>query len=67
MTCQAPFRPVYGEEVVMLLEYIVPSIRIIVIIKMTNVGIVEETLLQFVQLEEVCFVTGYHLNIKKER
>ena len=39
---------VYGQEVDMSLEYIVPSIRLDAIIEMTNVGIVEEILLQMV-------------------
>ena len=40
----------------MPMEYIVPSLRIVVIIKMTNVGVVEEILLQLVHLEEYRFV-----------
>ena len=43
----------------MLMEYIVPSMKIATIIEMTDFGVVEEILLQLVQLEEDKFVTGY--------
>ena len=43
----------------MPMEYIVPSVRIAMIIEMTDFVIVEEILLQLVQLEEDAFVTGY--------
>ena len=43
---KTPFRLVYGQEVVMPMEYIVPSLRIVVIMEMTNVNAVEERLTQ---------------------
>ena len=57
MTCKkltghTPFHLVYGKEVVMSMEYSVSSIIIVAITEMTNVGVVEEILLQLVQLEE---------------
>ena len=48
LTGQNPFRLIYGQEVIMPLEYIVPSLRIDVIIEMTDVGTIEERLLQLV-------------------
>ena len=51
----------------MPLEYIVPSLIIVVITEMTDVGAIEETLSQLVQLEEDRFVTGYHQRVKKKR
>ena len=44
----------------MPMKYIVPSMRIVMTIEMTDFGVVEEILLQLVQLEEDAFVTGYH-------
>jgi len=41
---QTPFRLVYGVEVVMPMEYIVPSLRIAVLTGMTNLGALEERL-----------------------
>ena len=38
---QTPFRLVYGQEVVMPMEYIVPSLRVVAIIEMTDVDVVE--------------------------
>ena len=56
---QTLFRLVYGQEFVMPLEYIVPSLRIAAINEMTNVGVVEEILSQLIQVEEYRFVAGY--------
>ena len=47
-----PFRLVYGQEVVIPLECIVPSKRIVMIIEMTDVGVVKEIFLHLVLLEE---------------
>ena len=38
LTRQTPFRLVYGKQVVIPLEYIIPSLRIVVVTEMTNVG-----------------------------
>ena len=48
------------------MEYIVPSLRIVAIIEMTDVGDVEQRLLQLIQLEEENFVAIYHQKIGKE-
>ena len=37
-----PIRLVYGQEVVMPMEYIVPSLRIDAFLEMTDVGAIEE-------------------------
>ena len=42
LTGQAPFRLVYGQEAVMPMEYIVPSLWVAAITKMTDVDVVEE-------------------------
>ena len=49
------------------MEYIVPSLRIVVITEMIDVDAIEDRLLQLVQLEEECFITGFHQNIEKQR
>ena len=41
----------------MPMEYIVPSLRIDAITKMSHVGVVKEIFLQLVQMEEERFVT----------
>ena len=63
LTCQTPFRLVYGKEDVMPMEYIVLSLRVVVITEMTNVDVMEERLLQLIHLEEEHFVAGFHQNI----
>ena len=66
LTGQTPFRLVYGQEAFIPLEYIVPSLKIVVIIEMTNVGTIEERLSQLVQLEEDSFLADYHQFVEKE-
>ena len=49
----------YGQEVVMPMEYIVPSLRVANFIEMTYVEAVEERLLQLIHLEEERFIAGF--------
>ena len=42
MTCQTKFQFVYGQEVVMPMEYIVPSLRVAAFTEMIDVDVVEE-------------------------
>ena len=42
------------------MDYIVPSLRIVVITEMKDVSAVEEILSQLVQLEEEYFFVGFH-------
>ena len=51
----------------MPIEYIVPSLKIVVITNIPNVGVVEERLHQLVQMEEDQFISGYYQRVKKER
>ena len=67
MIGQTPFWLVYGQEVVMPMEYIVPSLRIVAITKMIDDNVVKEILLQIVHLEEEIFVAGFHQNVEKQR
>ena len=56
---------VYVQEVMIPMEYIVPILRIVAIKNMKDVATVEERPSQMIQLEEDCFVAGYHQNIEK--
>ena len=49
------------------MEYIVPSLRIIALTKMTDTDAVEERLAQLVQMEEERFIAGFHQNVEKQR
>ena len=63
LTGQTPFRLVYGIEVVMPMEYIVPSLRIAALIGMVNCGALEERVTQRAELEEDRFLAGFHQQI----
>eukprot|EP00253_Pinus_taeda_P017495 PITA_17495 len=52
LTGQTPFRLVYGLEAVMPMEYIVPSLRIVALMRMVDNGALEESLVQLEELEE---------------
>ena len=58
---------VYGQEVVMPMEYIIPSLRVVAITEMTDADVVEERLLQLIHLEEERFIVGFHQNVEKKR
>ena len=60
MTGHTPFRLAYGQEVVMPMEYIVPSLKIATLIDMADEEMVHERLLNLVELEEDRFVAGFH-------
>jgi len=61
-----PFRLVYGAEVVMHMEYIVPSLCIVAFTEMENCGALEEWLMQIMELEEDRFLAGFHQWVQKE-
>ena len=67
LTGKTPFTLVYGKKVIMPMEYIVPSLRVVAIIGMIDVDVVEDILLQLVHLEEEHFVLRFHKDIKKQR
>ena len=64
---QTPFKLVYGLEVVVPMEYLVPSLIIVAFIDMDDPSIVQERLAQLVELEEDRFVVGFHQQVRKER
>jgi hypothetical protein len=51
---------VYGLEVVVPMEYLVPSLRIVAFTDMDDPGIVQERHAQLVELEEDRFIVGFH-------
>lgn len=53
------FRLVYGQEVVMPMEYIVTSLRIIAVTEMVDCDYMEEHLVQLLALEEDRFLVGF--------
>lgn len=57
-----PFRLVYGIEVVMPMEYIVPSLCIAVLIAMVDHGAWEERLMHLAELEEDRFLARFFIN-----
>ena len=67
VTGHTPFKLAYGQEAVMLMEYIVPSLRVAIVIDMANEDTVNERLLHLVGLEEYWFITGFHQQVQKER
>jgi transposase InsO family protein len=66
LTMQTPFKLVYGLEVVVLMEYLVPRLRIVAFTCMDDSGVVQERLTQLVELEEDRFIVGFHQQIQKE-
>jgi hypothetical protein len=67
LTMQTPFKLVYGLKYVVSMEYLVPSLRIVVFTGMDDTGVVQERLAQLVELEEDRFITGFHQQVQKER
>lgn len=59
LTCQTHFRFVYGQEAVIPMEYIVPSLRISAFTDMENFDIMEERMVQLLALEEDMFIAGF--------
>ena len=59
MTGHTPFRLVYGQEAVMPMEYIVPSLRISAFIGMDDPAMLNERLAKILELEEVRFIAGF--------
>jgi transposase InsO family protein len=66
LTMQTPFKLVYGLEVVVPMEYLVPSLRIVAFTDMDDPGVVQERLAQLVELEEDRFIVVFHQLVQKE-
>jgi hypothetical protein len=64
---QTLFKLVYGLEVVVSMEYLVPSLRIVAFTGMDDTGTVHKRLTQLVELQEDRFIAGFHQQVQKER
>ena len=67
MTCHTPFRMVYGQETVMPMEYIVPSLRISTFIEMDDPALLNERLAKILELEKDRFIAGFQQQVQKAR
>ena len=63
LTGKTPFRLVYGIEVVIPMEYIVPSLCITVFIGMADRRALEERLVQLTEIEEDRFLVRIHQQV----
>ena len=57
---QTPFKLAYGQEAIMPMEYIIPSLKIAALIDLADEETIEERLLQLLELEEDRFVARFH-------
>ena len=62
-----PFILVYGQEVVMPMEYIIPSLRVAQITEIADTDTMNERLAQVLTLEEDRFIAGFHQQVQKAR
>jgi hypothetical protein len=67
LTGHTPFKLVYGQEAVVPLEVLIPSLRIAAITQMTERGAIQERLNQLLSLEEDIILAGFHKQVQKER
>jgi len=66
MIGQKPFGLVYGIEVVMPMEYIMPSMHISTFTSMVDHKVLEDWLVQLMELEEDRFLVGFHHKVQKK-
>jgi len=60
LTGQMPFRSVYGKEVVVPLEFSVPSLCVAGIMNMTERGAKQDRMNQMMIMEEYKILVGFH-------
>ena len=60
LTGHTPFRLAYGQEVVMPMEYIVPSLRVALVTCMENEDTLKERLPHLLSLEEHRFIARFN-------
>jgi len=63
LTGHTPFRLKYGQEAVMHMEFIVPSLCIFAMEELTDSATMEKILLELIELEEDRFITGFHQQV----
>lgn len=54
------FSLVYGKETIMPMEFLVPSLCIALMTKMTKKGALEKRLKELMELEQDRIIAGYH-------
>jgi hypothetical protein len=64
---KTPFRLVYGQEVAVPLEFLVPSLRVATITNMTEQCTIQERLSHLMVMEEDRIIVGFHHEVKKSR
>jgi transposase InsO family protein len=67
LTGHTPFKLVYGQEAVVPLEFLVPSLCVATITHMTERGTVQERLNQLMTMEEDQILAGFHQQVQKAR
>ena len=63
LTGHTPFSLVYGQEAIMPMEYIIPSLRIAQITEMADTDTMNEILAQLLALEEDIFIAVFHQKV----
>ena len=61
---KTPFKLVYGQELVILMEYIAPSLCITTMKRIDDEEVLGEHLTKLLQLEEDRFVVGFHQQVE---
>ncbi len=67
LTGHTPFKLVYGQEAVMPMEYIVPSLRIAAFTEMDDPAMLNERLSKILELEEDRFISRCQQQVHKAR
>ena len=67
LTGHTPFKLAYGQEAVMPMEYVVPSLKIATLTDMADEETVNGILLHLVGLEEDRFIVAFHQQVHKAR
>jgi hypothetical protein len=67
MTWQTPFRLVYGQDAMVPLEFLVPSLCVATITNMKEKGVVQERLSHMMSMEEDRILVGFHQKVQKAR
>jgi hypothetical protein len=65
LTGHTPFKLFYGQEAVVSLEFLIPSLRVVAITQMTEQGAVQERLNQLLSMEEDRILAGFHQQVQK--
>ena len=67
LTSHTPCKLAYGQEAVMPMKYIVPSLRVAVVTNMANEDTLKERLLHVLSIEEHRFIVGFNQQVQKAR